>query len=147
VAPVFEGFEELPLWEGSPLQGLRPFGEDDAPIYFGRGRETDGLIRRLTGGERFLNVVGASGSGKCSLVAAGLLPRLKDNGIPGSRDWLRVRFTPGELGDDPFIALVSGFNPALERQARQVREEAQRLEADPSALGELIGLLLADRPK
>jgi hypothetical protein len=147
MAPVLEGPEEPPLWEGSPFPGLRAYGEDDASIYFGRGRETDGLIRRLAGGERFLTVVGASGSGKSSLVAAGLLPRLKDNAIPGSRDWLRVRFTPGELGENPFIALASGFKPVLERQVRRVREEAQKLEADPSALGELIGLMLADRPE
>jgi hypothetical protein len=146
-AEAVESREQPPLWEGSPFPGLRPFGEDDAPIYFGRGRESDGLIRRLAEGERFLTVVGASGSGKSSLVAAGLLPRLKDNAIPGSRDWVRVRFTPGELGENPFIALVSGFKPVLERHARRVREEAQRLEADPSALGELIGLMLADRPK
>jgi hypothetical protein len=139
-----EGREEPPLWEGSPFPGLRPFGEDDARIYFGRGRETDGLIRRLAGAERFLAVVGASGSGKSSLVAAGLLPRLKDNAIPGSRDWVWVRFTPGELGENPFIALVSGFKPVLKRQ---VREQAQKLEADPGALGELLGLMLADRPE
>ena len=133
-APATDSPREPPLWEGSPFPGLRAFGEDDAPIYFGRGRETDGLIRRLAEGERFLTVVGASGSGKSSLVAAGLLPRIKDNAIPGSRDWLRVRMTPGELGENPFMALASGFKPALERHARHVRDAAKGLEADPGAL-------------
>ncbi len=80
---------EPPLWDGSPFPGLRAFGAKDAPIFFGRGRETDGLVARLAKGERFTVVVGASGSGKSSLVAAGLLPRLADNAIPGSRDWVR----------------------------------------------------------
>src|SRR5262245_18375746 len=64
-----------PLWRGSPFPGLRAFTTDDAPIFFGRGRETDALVTRVseTG---FVAVVGASGSGKSSLVAAGLIPRL-----------------------------------------------------------------------
>ena len=37
----------LPLWQGSPFPGLRAFTPDDAPIFFGRGRETDELVRRL----------------------------------------------------------------------------------------------------
>jgi hypothetical protein len=37
------------------------------------------------------------------------------------------------------MALASGFKPALERHRRQVRDEAKKLEADPEALGELVG--------
>lgn len=112
---------KAPLWQGSPFPGLRAFTPDDAPIFFGRGRETDELVRRLADGCRFLAVVGASGSGKSSLVAAGLIPRLKANAIEGAKDWLLpsvvpaaasgrkqwvgLRFTPGELGDDPFPCL------------------------------------------
>ena len=74
-------------------------------------------------------MVGASGSGKSSLIAAGLLPRLKDNAIEGSKDWLLphvlpagtgerkqwagLRFTPGELGDNPFQALAAKLAPLL----------------------------------
>jgi len=145
--PESEVPPEPPLWEGSPFPGLRAFGQDDVPIYFGRERETDGLIRRLAEGARFIAVVGASGSGKSSLVAAGLLPRLADNAIPGSRDWLRIRFTPGELGENPFIALAAAFGPVLERQNRQQRDVAARLETDPGALAELTALMLDDQPE
>ena len=100
-APAERAFE---LWKGSPFPGLRAFDESDAPIYFGRGRETDALLRRVSRGDRFIAVVGASGSGKSSLVAAGLIPRLRENAVPGSRDWLVARFTPGGLGDDPFVS-------------------------------------------
>jgi formylglycine-generating enzyme required for sulfatase activity len=145
--PAPDGSQAPPLWAGSPFPGLRAFSEDDAPIYFGRGREIDGLIRRLAEGACFLTVVGASGSGKSSLVAAGLLPRLKDNGLPGSRDWQRMRVTPGALGENPFMALAFGFKAALDRHARQVRDGAKRLEAELGALDELTRLMLADQPE
>ncbi len=85
---------EADIWDGSPFPGLRAFTEADAPIFFGRGRETDALVNQLEN-SRFVAVVGASGSGKSSLVAAGLIPRLKANVIEGSADWLYARFTPG----------------------------------------------------
>jgi HEAT repeat protein len=98
-----------PRWEGSPFPGLRSFTPKDAPIYFGRGRETDELVSRVDA-SRFVAVVGASGSGKSSLVGAGLVPRLATRGwtVPehtGSQ-WIGPRFTPGELGEDPFLALA-----------------------------------------
>jgi energy-coupling factor transporter ATP-binding protein EcfA2 len=58
-------------------------------------------------------VIGASGSGKSSLVAAGLLPRLAGGAIPGSRDWLAVRFTPAMAGSDPFRSLRAELDPLL----------------------------------
>jgi len=79
--------EIAPLWVGSPFPGLRAFTPQDEPIYFGRGAETDTLIERLRV-QRLVAVVGASGSGKSSLVGAGLIPRLMANSIEGSKDWL-----------------------------------------------------------
>lgn len=93
----------------SPFPGLRPFTEADAPIFYGRGREIDALVRQLEQ-SRFVAVVGASGSGKSSLVGAGLIPRLRANAISGenvgSKDWLIARFTPGSK---PFEALASSL--------------------------------------
>jgi energy-coupling factor transporter ATP-binding protein EcfA2 len=134
------------LWKGSPFPGLRPFGEGEAPIYFGRGRETDGLLQRLARGSRFLAVIGASGSGKSSLVAAGLLPRLQNGALTGSQDWLHVRITPGELGEDPFLALAIGFKSLLDKIGRRIVDEAQRLRTNPQALEELTVLLLDEQP-
>lgn len=100
-------FESPPLWEGSPFPGLRAFTPKDAPIFYGRGSETDALIKRLSNpATKLIAIVGASGSGKSSLVGAGLLPRLGADAIPGSRDWVSVRFTPGSArSGDPFEAL------------------------------------------
>ena len=71
-------------WDGKRpvFPGLLAFQEEDAAIYFGRDDETqDGLdiLHKLSnfGGARLLMVLGASGSGKSSLVRAGLVPRLK----------------------------------------------------------------------
>src|SRR4051812_48156300 len=93
------------IWSGSPYPGLRAFTLDEAAIFFGRGREVDALIARLRDpAQRFLAVVGASGSGKSSLVRAGLLPRLKAGALEGSQLWPVVAFTPGASGDDPLLA-------------------------------------------
>lgn len=94
-------------WKGSPFPGLRPFNEDDAPIFFGRGLEIDQLTEHLSK-KRFLAVVGDSGSGKSSLVKAGLIPRLRANAIfsetTGSKDWFYIYLTPGK---NPFEKLAS----------------------------------------
>ena len=150
--PIGEPDEEttrpaLELWEGSPFPGLRPFGKADAPIFFGRGRETDGLVKALAGSAtRFLAVVGASGSGKSSLVAAGLLPRLEANAVAGSRDWRVARFTPGEYGEDPFVALAASLNALVDSPALRPGDLADRLRSKPAQLVEEAELVLADDP-
>ncbi len=60
----------------NPFPGLRPFMQEEADLFFGRDRQSDELVRRLAS-RRFLAVVGTSGSGKSSLVRAGLLPSLE----------------------------------------------------------------------
>jgi WD40 repeat protein len=59
----------------NPFPGLRPFREDETHLFFGRDAQVDELLAEL-GRSRFVAVMGASGSGKSSLVAAGLLPAL-----------------------------------------------------------------------
>ena len=63
------------MFEGNPFPGLRPFEFDENYLFFGREEQVSQLLQRL-GNTRFLAVVGASGSGKSSLVRAGLLPEL-----------------------------------------------------------------------
>jgi formylglycine-generating enzyme required for sulfatase activity len=138
---------KAPLWQGSPFPGLRAFTPKDAPIFFGRGPETDGLINKLADPPlRFLTVVGVSGSGKSSLVAAGLIPRLMAGAITGSQDWLWVRFTPGEVSDNPFMALAVSFKDVLQPQGQQLRKLAQQLETNPAVLIKLRDLALAGKP-
>jgi WD40 repeat protein/basic membrane lipoprotein Med (substrate-binding protein (PBP1-ABC) superfamily)/DNA-binding SARP family transcriptional activator/energy-coupling factor transporter ATP-binding protein EcfA2 len=69
--------EELPTPGSPPYKGLEYFDTRDAGLFFGREKLTAHLARRLHDGEQLLFVVGASGSGKSSLVRAGLIPAVK----------------------------------------------------------------------
>ena len=71
-------------YAGNPFPGLRAFTEKENAIFFGRQMEIDRLLERLQQA-RFLAVIGASGSGKSSLVRAGVLPNLKS--LRGCEDW------------------------------------------------------------
>jgi serine/threonine protein kinase/FixJ family two-component response regulator len=81
----------------NPYKGLRPFIESDAVDFFGRDRLVQSLLARLAGGEneRILAVVGPSGSGKSSVVRAGLIPALRSGALPGSADWFFIQMNPG----------------------------------------------------
>ncbi len=75
--------------ESAPYIGLTAFGPDDSSRFFGRERLVEKLVARLSG-QRFLAVLGASGSGKSSLLRAGLLPAVRKESVtllvtPGSR--------------------------------------------------------------
>lgn len=73
-----------------PFPGLLPFQEEDAPFFFGRDRETAELLERLEQC-RFVAVIGVSGSGKSSLVHAGLMPELRFADPP----WRVIEIKPG----------------------------------------------------
>lgn len=87
---------EIPLlWtQGSPFRGLAPFDVEHAGIYFGRTREVERARARalanLVAGSPFLVILGPSGSGKSSLVRAGLLPRLIHSGGAGDMPRLDI---------------------------------------------------------
>ena len=68
---------------GNPFPGLRPFDEGDYHLFFGREGQSDALIDLLAR-HRFVAVVGSSGSGKSSLVRAGLIPALHGGFMPGA---------------------------------------------------------------
>ncbi len=93
--------EDAPASGLCPYKGLNYFDETDADLFVGREALTDklvdGFLFHASSGslhqERFLAVVGASGSGKSSLVRAGLVPALHWN--QASADWNIHIFTPG----------------------------------------------------
>ncbi len=88
----------------NPFPGLRSFEPEEEHLFFGREAQTDELLRRLRR-TRFLTVVGASGSGKSSLVRSGLIPSLQGGYMvgPGS-SWRIAIARPGE---DPIANLAS----------------------------------------
>jgi WD40 repeat protein/DNA-binding SARP family transcriptional activator len=79
--PVAVSADQPAQREGPPpFKGLLPFDEEDSAIFFGREQLTGELLQRIEGlpeGARLLAVIGASGSGKSSLVRAGLIPALR----------------------------------------------------------------------
>jgi hypothetical protein len=132
-----------PAWEGNPYRGLKAFRERHAAIFFGRGPETDELIKRFAmPTTRMVAVIGASGSGKSSLVGAGLIPRLHAGAFPGSADWVTVRFTPAERGSDPFLNLIRRLAPTLASFSTPLETIADTLRTHPSEINALAGRVL-----
>ncbi|MFF2205744.1 trypsin-like peptidase domain-containing protein [Streptomyces sp. NPDC058145] len=74
-----------------PYPGLEPFTADDAAVFGGRTTALDAVLTALRGPARTLLLLGPSGSGKSSLLQAGVLPALAEGGtVPGSDRWLPV---------------------------------------------------------
>jgi WD40 repeat protein/transcriptional regulator with XRE-family HTH domain len=79
----------------TPYRGLEPFQPEHADWFFGRSRLVETLVRRVTStSPGVVTVVGSSGSGKSSLLRAGLMPALGRDGPAGGR-WQALAFTPG----------------------------------------------------
>ncbi|WP_248959979.1 caspase, EACC1-associated type [Sphaerisporangium perillae] len=116
--------------EFSPYRGLAAFGPDDSSDFFGREELTANLLDRVTDQldrEGPLLVTGPSGSGKSSLLRAGLIAHL-DVSTPGAAVWL----TPGA---DPVRALAARFAPADGSHPADVR---RHLEADPGVFRQIL---------
>jgi len=120
-----------PKFSGTPYKGLSALDETDAPIFFGREAEKLEVMVRVEG-NRLVFVLGASGSGKSSLVAAGILPRFRNKG------WNIVRCVPGE---DPFFNVALALLPPpadmgakLQAYLKEARHLAAQLSAEPKAL-------------
>ena len=115
----------------NPYKGLRPFLESDAGDFFGREAFIERLLERLSrpdNGSRFIAVVGPSGSGKSSVVNAGLVAAIRRGAFLGSERWFLTDMHPGR---HPFEEL----DAALMRVA--VRPPAgllARLESGPRGL-------------
>lgn len=89
-----------------PFPGLRPFKYEESQLFFGRDGQVEKMIAKLSA-KHFLGVVGTSGSGKSSLVFAGLLPALRSGMMPGAgSNWRIVVMRPG---DDPLGNLARGL--------------------------------------
>jgi WD40 repeat protein len=122
----------------TPYPGLAAFTEQDAAVFFGRESETERLLELLQPGlqghGRFVVIVGPSGSGKSSLVRAGLLPRLGRL----SHRWLVVpRLVPGS---QPIRQLARSLAKAFkDREATKPPAElAARLAGGVPALVEVV---------
>jgi energy-coupling factor transporter ATP-binding protein EcfA2 len=85
-----------------PYPGLRPFEAEDQAVFFGREAQIGAMLRQLED-HRFVAVVGSSGSGKSSLVRAGLLPAVKEGFLLSSAAWATLILRPGH---QPYVRLA-----------------------------------------
>ena len=110
---------DLQLSDICPYMGLSSFKEEDAEFFFGRKQELDRLVERLKGDPRFLAVFGPSGSGKSSIIQAGLIPALRSGAVPGSDRWGII--PPVRPGDNPLENLeasgLQGASKGIEKAA------------------------------
>ena len=105
----------------NPYKGLRAFLETDALDFHGRDALTDELLRAVSVNP-IVAVVGPSGSGKSSVVRAGLVPALRAGGLSGSRGWLITDMFPGSY---PFEELEAALlRVAVERPPGLIAELA-----------------------
>ena len=136
-APLTD-LSQLPEPE-NPYKGLRPFQSADHRDFFGREDLVDRLISRMSENarlSRFLAIVGPSGSGKSSLVKAGLIPALWRGDIPGSDRWFVVDMLPGS---HPLDELEVALTRVASTQVGNLHEHLQR---DERGLLRVAGLIL-----
>ncbi|HEX2620401.1 MAG TPA: SUMF1/EgtB/PvdO family nonheme iron enzyme [Phototrophicaceae bacterium] len=104
----------------NPYKGLNPFREQDRSDFFGREKFVDTLLRALdtaTTGDHLLAIVGPSGSGKSSVVMAGILPKLRSGSLSGSQNWIYLdSIVPGK---DPLEALQMTFASAMPKRSHR----------------------------
>ena len=114
-----EGLEPSEEDRHNPYVGLAAFQPWDAEWFFGREQLVDDLVARVRSG-RFLAVFGASGSGKSSLLRAGLLPRIGDDNGAGTGTRPTMLITPGAHPLDEcavrLAAIVGGTAAALREE-------------------------------
>lgn len=124
----------------NPYRGLQPFEAHHAANYFGRTAMVEKLLTKLQT-PNFVAVVGPSGSGKSSLVRAGLLTALTEDKLPGSKDWAVAIVCPD---DDPLRALAtplvnqirSDLQPV--EQQKQIRAMATSLQDGSLPIGDVL---------
>jgi tetratricopeptide (TPR) repeat protein len=120
--------------QSSPFKGLFPFEELDASRFFGRENAVQSLLE-LVKHERLIVIAGPSGSGKSSLIRAGLLPRLKADALTGSRAW---HYLPTIVpGSDPESSLLLATCPSTTNIGNWINEHRSKLKRSPDYFREL----------
>lgn len=100
--------------QSNPYVGLRPFDTDESLLFFGRSEQTLELLQGLHQ-HHFVAVVGSSGSGKSSLIRAGLIPALKAGYLVDDSDkWFISQMKPGQ---NPIYNLVESVVLQINPQA------------------------------
>jgi serine/threonine protein kinase/WD40 repeat protein len=122
----------------NPYKGLRAFTMQDVHNFFGREKAVEGLLQRMCDKshfKRFLAVVGPSGSGKSSLVKAGLIPAIWKGGLANSEKWFWIDFLPGT---HPIEELEIALTRVVANQSENINEHLRRDERGLLRIANLI---------
>jgi len=90
----------------NPFKGLHAFSEADVATFFGRDRLVTDIVRRLSGDRNLLALIGASGSGKSSVLRAGLIPAIRKGAVGDPESWIVAQMVPGAR---PFTELEAAL--------------------------------------
>ncbi len=126
----------------NPYRGLEAFREKDASLFFGREtivEDLSGIVQK----QPLVPVIGASGSGKSSLIFAGLIPNLRDSG-----NWIIRDFRPKE---SPFYNLSLSLLPLLYKdkleQLEKIKELPEKLRLGKIGLTDIIHMIVQEYPQ
>jgi len=144
VSPTEQGRD--PRAEVCPFRGLQPFREEDAEFFCGREAFTRTLLERVAS-ESLIAVVGASGSGKSSVIRAGLVPALR-RGEDRKQVWDVALLRPGR---DPLQALAAALLPpdpdlSEYRRIAELRDHAELLASGKVPLSDVVERILEKQP-
>ena len=125
ITQIQSTFQPKPFDGRCPYKGLDVFEEEDAELFFGREKLVDDLVSRVKD-SRTIFVTGPSGSGKSSLVRAGLIHALKQGAIKNSERWLYATMKPGRdpIGELGRVAssLAGSTNAEDEIRAKAMKD-------------------------
>ena len=123
----------------SPYPGLEWFDEEYAPLFFGREREVADILAKMREPKgRLLIISGASGSGKSSLVGAGLWKALiKEGRLAGSTGWKWMRMQPSD-GETPWQALTAGLKSTFPKIKKRPVDLAREFSGGETSLSDVL---------
>ncbi len=105
----------------NPFPGLRPFGFEESHLFFGREGQSDEILLKLAQ-NRFAAVIGASGSGKSSLMYCGLIPILYGGFMTDAgSDWIVISSRPGNSPIENLSEAIVKLNESYEELSEEER--------------------------
>lgn len=123
-----------------PYLALSNFGPNDVDLFYGRSNFVNVLLKKIGQSQNLIVITGASGSGKSSVVLAGLIPELATQ---EKNQWIFSYFRPGH---DPFLELASALSPIHEKYINNPKSLANQLQEKTVQLDEILNDITHNYP-